>query len=68
MGQEFERGSGEETEGISPSSCLYWERDESGVEGWGWREGGRDLSVQCSSETWGPNAAQTFKRCLFMHY
>lgn len=33
MGQEFERGSGEETEGISPSSCLYWERDESGLGG-----------------------------------
>lgn len=36
MALESEAGSGEETEGISPSSCLYWERDESGVE----REGG----------------------------
>lgn len=43
MGQEFERGSGEETEGISPSSCLYWERDESGVR----RGEARGLSV-CS--------------------
>lgn len=32
MALESEAGSGEETEGISPSSCLYWERDESGVE------------------------------------
>lgn len=32
MALESEAGSGKETEGISPSSCLYWERDESGVE------------------------------------
>lgn len=63
MGQEFEGGSGEETEGISPSTCLDWVRDESEGE-----EGKGDLSEQCSSKTWGPNAAQTFKRRLFMHY
>lgn len=51
MGQEFERGSREETEGISPSLAF------TGKE----MKGKKDLGMHCSSETWGPNAAQTFK-------
>lgn len=52
MGQEFERGSREETEGISPSLAFTGKEMKGGK---------KDLSMHCSSETWGPNAAQTFK-------
>lgn len=48
---EFERGSCEETEGISLSLAF------TGKE----MKGKKDLNVHCSSETWRPNAAQTFK-------